>query len=521
MREKTGNNSANNATINEKMKNESEESKAKLERLKHAFARERGLNKVPRNSDFLAAIGVAPSERKQFRTRPVRSISGVSVIAVMTKPAPCPGTCVYCVDSTLAPKSYTGFEPAALRARDNNFDSFKQVQTRLRQLREIGHEPSKCELVVMGGTFNSLPRDYQEDFLKKAFDAFNETNSSSLAQALKKNEEARHRVIGVTFETRPDWCSREHVERMLSYGATRVELGVQCLDDAVYEKMRRGHSVETVAKATRECKNAFLKVGYHYMPGLIQSEERDVKVFKKMFSDERFRPDMLKIYPVLVMPGTKLYEQWQQGEFQPYDEKQAVRVIARMKKIVPRYCRIMRVERDIPSNLIAAGVKKSNLRELAQAEMRKHGWKCSCIRCREAGLKQLKEGIEIDFNNLKLNTLRYQASDGIEVFLSFDDEKTNALAAFLRLRVNTNDENNSVGVRELRVFGEQVAVGEEASGKAVQHKSLGRKLLSKAEELAKNQFDARKLFVLSGVGVKPYYRKLGYRDDGFYVSKKL
>lgn len=494
--------------------------KTQLEELKRAYASERGLKKVPRNSDFLAAVGATARERKELRTRPVRSISGISVIAIMTKPAPCPGTCIYCPSSAIAPKSYTGYEPAARRARDNDFDSFKQVQARLRQLREIGHEPSKCELVVMGGTFNSLPRAYQESFLKKAFEAFNGKKSRTLAQALEKNETAPYRAIGVTFETRPDWCSRKHVERMLSYGATRVELGVQCLDDAVYEKIKRGHSVEDVANATRECKNAFLKVGYHYMQGLVEGEARDVRVFAKVFNDERFRPDMLKLYPVLVMPGTELYERWKKGEFKPYDEKQAARVIARMKKIVPRYCRIMRVERDIPTNLIAAGVKKSNLRELAHAEMRKRGWACSCIRCREAGLKQLKEGIEIDFRDLKLNALRYQASGGTELFLSFDDKKNDALAAFLRLRVNAD---GTTGVRELRVFGEQVAVGEEpeAGGKAVQHKSLGRRLLSQAEEIARGDFDARKLFVLSGVGVKPYYKKLGYRNDGFYVSKKL
>ncbi len=494
--------------------------KTELEKLKRVFAGERGLKKVPRNSDFLTVVNATPSERKELRTRPVRSMSGVNVIAIMTKPAPCPGACVYCVDSALAPKSYTGFEPAALRARQNDFDAFRQVESRLRQLREIGHEPSKCELIVMGGTFNSLPLTYQKSFLKKAFDAFNEGESPSLEQALKENEGARYRVVGVTFETRPDWCSREHVKRMLSYGATRVELGVQCLDDSVYEKMLRGHSVEDVALATRECKNAFLKVGFHYMPGLVESEARDERIFAKVFSDERFRPDMLKLYPVLVMPETELYERWQRGEFKPYDEKQAARVIARMKRLVPRYCRIMRVERDIPTHLIAAGVKKSNLRELANAEMRERGWKCSCIRCREVGLKQLKEGIEIDFSKLKLNRLNYQASGGTEVFLSFDDAETNALAAFLRLRVNAD---GVAGVRELRVFGEQVAVGEEpqASGRAVQHKSLGRKLLSRAEEIAENEFDARKLFVLSGVGVKPYYRKLGYCDDGFYVSKKL
>ncbi|MEM0475788.1 MAG: tRNA uridine(34) 5-carboxymethylaminomethyl modification radical SAM/GNAT enzyme Elp3, partial [Candidatus Norongarragalinales archaeon] len=449
---------------------------------------------------------------------PMRSASGICAVAIMTKPAPCPGRCTYCPTAPNAPKSYTGEEPAALRAKQNDFDAGKQVTARLAQLEAIGHEPSKCELIVMGGTFAALAPQYQRSFVKNAFDAFNGKPSKTLKAAQKLNEKARQRVTGLVFETRPDYCDAAQVRRFIELGGTRIEIGVQSLDEAVLRKVKRGHGLKEVTAATKNCKDAFLKVTYHVMPGLYSTPEGDAAQFEKLFSDERFKPDGLKIYPCLVIPGTQLYDEWRAGRFKPYDTQTAARAIALCKKFVPRYCRIMRVDRDIPVRRIAAGVDKSNLREIAQKELRALGGECECIRCREAGFREI-HGVKVDFSRPKLNRLDYRASGGREIFLSFDDEDSNSLLAFLRLRFN-EDSDERVGVRELRVCGEQVPVGVRRRG-ALQHENLGAKLLLEAERIAREEFNAKTLFVLSGVGARPYYKKRGYALRGYYMTKKL
>lgn len=486
--------------------------KHELDALKRSIAKSKRAHEVESNADILASLD--KEDRKKFgrvlRKRDTRSASGVCVVAIMARPFECPGRCAYCPRGENAPQSYTGKEPAARRAIQNEFNAFRQVGSRLRQLEAISHEPSKCELIVMGGTFNAQPRAYQRAFVKKAFDAFNNGKSRTLEGALKKNERARHRVTGLTIETRPDWCSKKQVEEMLALGATRVEIGVQSLDEAVLKKVGRGHGVEEVVKATRNCKEAFLKVCYHVMPGLFAGKREDKRMFKKLFGDTRFRPDMLKVYPALVMPGTKLHKWWRKGEFEPYDAEKAAEVIAECKRFVPRYCRIMRVDRDIPVNLVAAGVKKSNLRQLVHQAAKKKGINCQCIRCREVGLKKP----ERDRSKPRLQRLDYKASGGDEVFLSL--ETGAALYAFLRLRRNAY---GATGVRELRVYGEQTPVGRKPV--AVQHKGFGKKLLGEAEKIATEEFDAKKLLVLSGVGAKPYYRKQGFKQSGFYMVKGI
>jgi len=448
----------------------------------------------------------------------MRSASGICAIAIMTKPAPCPGNCTYCPSFDNAPKSYTGDEPAALRAKQNNFDAEKQVAARVSQLEAIGHEPSKCELIVMGGTFAALTPQYQKSFVKSAFDAFNERNSKTLEQAQKLNEKSEHRVTGLVFETRPDYCSAAQVKRFIEFGGTRIEIGVQSLDEAVLKKVRRGHGLKEVAEATKNCKDAFLKITMHVMPGLYSTPQKDAKQFEALFSDERFKPDGLKIYPCLVIPNTPLYDEWRAGRFKPYDTATAARAIALCKRFVPRYCRIMRVDRDIPVKRIAAGVDKSNLREIAKRELASMGGECECIRCREAGFREI-HGKGVDFSNPKLNRLDYEASGGREIFLSFDDEESDSLLAFLRLRFN-EDFDQKCGVRELRVCGEQIPVGKRRKG-ALQHESLGAKLLGEAERIAREEFGAKQLFVLSGVGARPYYRKRGYSLRDYYMVKKM
>ncbi|MFH1107333.1 MAG: tRNA uridine(34) 5-carboxymethylaminomethyl modification radical SAM/GNAT enzyme Elp3 [Candidatus Micrarchaeota archaeon] len=508
-----------------------------LERLKMRVCSDLRLPGVLKNPDIVMYVeemegGISEEWRKLLKIKDVRSLSGISNIAVMTAPMPCPGRCIYCPGGVDAgsPKAYTGKEPAARRAAQNDYDSFRQVSARLRQFALIGHVTDKCEVIVQGGTFNAAPKEYTDVFVKGIFDALNCRPSSSLDEAQSLNEAAAHRMVGLTFETRPDHCSPRQVSDMLAYGMTRVEIGVQSLSEEVMRKSGRGHTVGDVVHATARLKDSFLKVCYHMMPGLFADRAQDIEDFRTLFSDERFQPDMLKIYPTLVMPGTPLYDMWRRGEYAPYTSGQAAEVIAECKRFVPEYCRIMRVNRDIPANLIAGGVGKSNLRELVAGELKGKGVGCRCIRCREAGIRQLKSGVNVDLQDVALVRRDYRASGGDEVFLSFEDAGSDALLGFLRLRIPGEAaflpeiSDGTAGVRELHVYGEQLRVGErEGSGRfdAIQHGGLGRKLLAEAERVALEEFGCRRLLVLSGVGVRNYYRSLGYERDGFYMGKPL
>jgi len=498
--------------------------------LKRELGEKYCLGKVLRNSEILEAMG--PGQRERFvgflRRRRVRTISGVTPVAIMCN-AGCPhGRCAYCPRGENAAQSYTGLEPAARRGIQNDYDSFEQAKSRIEQLEAIGHKTEKIELIIMGGTFNAQEKAVQEKFVRRALDAMNGKESGTLDEALKLNEKAAHRAIGITYETRPDWCREKDVDELLRMGATRIELGVQTLSDEVYRKVGRGHTVADVARATRVLKDSALKVLYHMMPGLLSDEEKDVSMFRTLFSDERFKPDMLKVYPFLVMPGTEMHKWWMRGEIAPYSAEEAARVLAKASKWIPRWCRVMRVQRDIPAHRIAAGIKNSNLREMVEREAGRLGIKCECIRCRELGLRMLKERITPDWDAVKLNRIDYDASGGSEVFLSFDEMGHDALVGFLRLRIPHSPHRPEIDsktalVRELHVYGEAVGIGDEAGevGRELQHRGFGEKLLAEAEKVARDEFGKKKLLVMAGVGVKEYYRKLGYRDDGAYVSKKI
>ncbi len=507
-----------------------------LRKLKTGICRKWQVSRMFSNADLLEAIGgrATPAIREKLRTRNVRSLSGVSVIALMMRPDWCPhGTCLYCPGgpNTNSPKSYTGFEPAARRAKQNDFDAHRQVASRIRQLEAIGHDPQKCEVILMGGTFNAQPQDYQDAFVKGMYEAFNGSVSSSWQEAKEKNESAFYRVIGLTFETKPDWAKAPQVDRLLEYGGTRVELGIQSLDESVLKKVNRGHTLSDSEEATAACKDAFLKVCYHVMPGLFSDVQKDAAMFGELFSDSRFRPDMLKIYPCLVVPGTGLYRMYQRGEFNPYDAKTAAEAIALGKKYIPEYCRVMRIDRDIPTTLIAAGVEKSNLRQLVEQRCRELGIACRCLRCREAGLKA-RTGFRFDWTDVKLVRRDYEASKGKEVFLSFEvppagggDGSDEALLGFLRLRLphapwRREITTDTAGVRELHVYGEQLPVHLRKEN-AVQHRSFGKQLLAEAERIAKEEWGCKKLLVISGVGVREYYAKQGFGRDGVYMGKKL
>ncbi len=491
-----------------------------LNALKKKIGKRFQLPQVVSNAELLEAMG--EKEKQKFenvlRVRKVRSLSGVSVIAIMTKPAGCPGKCIYCPGGVTSPKSYTGFEPAAMRAKSNSFDPYKQVKNRIEQLTAIGHNCQKCEVIIMGATFNAFPRSYQLEFVKGAFDACNERLSSTLEEAQLINEKATHRIVGLTFETRPDWISEDDVKWFLLLGATRIELGVQSLDDEVLKKVERGHGTKESIRATQLCRDSFLKVCYHFMPGLFSNIEKDVEMFRRLFSDENFRPDMVKIYPCLVLPNTPLYEMWKKGEFTPYNTEQAAEVIAHCKEFIPEYCRVMRVDRDIPTTLVAAGVKNSNLRELVNEKCIEYGITCKCIRCREAGLKSRGEKIP-PVENAELRRIDYIANGGKEVFLSFEAENT--LFGFCRLRNPSKPFMPEIGeytcgIRELHVYGDAIPIG--GTG-IVQHHGIGKKLLQEAEKIAREEFDAKQLLVTSGVGAREYYRKIGFERIGTYVGK--
>jgi elongator complex protein 3 len=440
----------------------------------------------------------------------------VTPIPVMAKPLRCPGECVYCPSEPSVPKSYTMESPAALAARKQDYDPGRQVEARVRILQRMGHPTDKIELIVLGGTILAYPPQYQYQFIKSCFDALNERESSTLEQAQKWNQMAKHRSVGLCLETRPDWCGPEEVKRMLAFGVTRVELGVQTLDDEIYHLIRRGHKVKEVIEATKLLKDNGFKVYYHWMPGLPGSTPQwDLQLFKKLFHDQEFRPDGLKIYPTLVVKGTELEGWYQAGRYEPYPDEEMIDLIARSKSQTPKYARISRVMREIPAKFIVAGLKTSSLREEVKQRMKELRLECQCIRCREYG-HRLKQGWKI--GEPKLKRLDYQASEGREIFLSFEDERE-TLFAILRMRIPSNDGYSAL-IRELHVFGPEVALGTKDS-EAAQHKGLGRALLEEAEKIAHNEFRSGKIAVLSGIGAKEYYSEIGYQCETPYMVKRL
>jgi len=501
--------------------------------LKVEFARIYRLKSLPSNAEILEeAEGIDKEDvLGVLKRKAVRTISGVAVIAVMTAPYPCPhGRCAYCPGGVEfdIPQSYTGFEPATMRGRQNEFDAYRQVRSRITQLEKIGHEVDKVELIVMGGNFTSTPNSYQRTFLKRCLEGMTEKHSGSLEEAKKLAELSKIRNVGITVETRPDWAKEPQIDRMLGMGVTRVELGVQTIYDDVYMRLGRSHYVADVVKSTRLLKDAGLKVCYHMMPGLPSVDRKqDMEAFRRIFSKPEFRPDMIKVYPTLVLEGTKVYGWWVQGRYEPPSTDQMVDLLTEVKKIIPPWIRIMRIQRDIPAPLIVAGVKKSNLRELVRDKLRQEDIRCRCIRCREVGHRTLRDRVTPSLENLKLLRREYDASGGKEFFLSIEDEVNDAMIGYLRLRIPSKDtyrpeivKGETSLVRELHVCGPLVSVGER-SQEAWQHRGYGRVLLSEAENISKGEYDLKKLLVTSALGTKEYYMRLGYAREGVYMSKML
>jgi elongator complex protein 3 len=502
--------------------------------------------KVPKNSEILDH---APDDRREelepvLMRKPVRTASGVSPVAIMTSPHMCPhGKCLYCpggpASEFSSSQSYTGHEPAAARGEQNDYDPYGQVTLRLNQLREIGHPVDKVELILMGGTMTARSHDYQEWFVKRALAAMNDFDADAepnpaegvsfaeddpefayLEDVIAENETSDVRCIGTTFETKPDWCDPEQIDRMLDLGGTKVEVGVQTTFERINREMHRGHGVQASITANRRLRDSGFKVGFHMMPGQPgMSEEMCLEDFRRIFEREQWKPDYLKIYPTLVVRGTRIYDQWRRGDYDPLTNETAAELVAEIKSMVPRYTRLQRVQRDIPADFIDAGVWKSNLRQLARKRMDEHGWTCECIRCREVGMN------DEDPEHVELDTMTYRAGGGTEHFISYEDFEKDLLVGFCRLRFPNDpvrrELENAAIVRELHVYGNQVGVGQQSETGDVQHRGYGRKLLAEAEDRARDAgYD--KLSVISGIGVREYYReKLGYHQDGPYVSKRL
>ena len=477
------------------------------------------------NVAFFAAL--PPEQRRRFAgailRKPTRSLSGVAVVAVMTAPARCPhGRCTYCPGGleNRSPQSYTGEEPSALRGAQFRYDAEAIVRHRLASLEETGHATSKVEVIVMGGTFPARPRTYQRAVLKGVYDGLNDGRAATLEEAQARNAVGGHRLVGLTVETRPDWCDERVLPFLLDAGVTRVEVGVECLDDRVLERVGRAHQVRDVTRASRAARDRGLKVGYHMMLGLPGMDpSTDLAGFRRLWSEEEYRPDFLKIYPTLVLPGTGLYEDWKAGRYAPYDALTAADLLAAVKREIPPWVRIHRIQRDIPARLIAAGVRTSNLRQLAVERLARAGERCRCLRCREPG-----RGATPPPEEFVQERIDYPAASGRELFLSFEHRATDRCAAYLRLRFPPDRGPEDLGepvVREIKVLGRELAVGETpAVADTYQHRGFGGRLLREAETIAR-QAGYRRLYVMSAVGTWEYYLARGYARDGPYVAKTL
>jgi elongator complex protein 3 len=513
-----------------------------VEAAKREVCSKYGSPKVPRNADVLDR---APDGRREelesvLRRKPVRTASGVSPVAVMTSPKLCPhGKCLYCpggpASEFSSAQSYTGHEPAAARGEQNDYDPYGQVTLRLNQLRKIGHPVDKVELILMGGTMTARSADYQEWFVRRCLEAMNDFDPEAdptpaegrsfaeddpefgyLEDVIAENETGRVRNVATTFETKPDWCGPEQVDRMLRLGGTKVEVGVQTTHERINREMHRGHGTKASTDANRRLRDAGFKVGFHMMPGQPGMTEAMCREdFRRIFEDPAWRPDYLKIYPTLVVEGTRVYDQWRRGEFDPLSSEAAADLVAWIMREIPKYVRLQRVQRDIPADFIEAGVQKSNLRQLAWERLEDHGWTCDCIRCREVGhSEETPESVELD-------ALQYESAGGTETFLSFEDPEADLLVGFCRLRFpgdpRRRELRDAAVVRELHVYGSMAEVGGDAEW---QHSGYGERLLGEAERRAR-EAGYGKLVVIAGIGAREYYRDRGYRQDGPYVSKRL
>lgn len=476
-----------------------------------------------------------------LRTRPVRSLSGIVNVSVLTKPHPCPGKCLYCPTEKNIPKSYVSGEPAVERAKALQYNPFLQVKKRIEMLKSQGHSTDKIELRIVGGTWSYYPKKYQEWFVKRCFTACNQaeikkqkakSKNRILEKEQKINEGAKQKVVGLSVETRPDFIDMTEIKWLRKLGVTMVELGVQSIYDDVLKKNLRDHLIQETILATKLLKDAGFKVLYQMMPNLPDSDlRRDEKMFQELFSNPDFQPDLLKIYPCALLKKTPLYGLWKKGQYKTYSEKQLINLIKSIKKEIPYYVRIQRIARDIPSKSIVMGPAKiSNIRQMIAGLAKKEGWRCHCIRCREVREKyDPKEKIYLFRNN-------YQASGGKEIFLSFENKRRTKLYSLLRLRIPSPEcfisaLKSAAIVREIHTYGQSVPMDKKK--KAPQHQGLGKKLVKEAEKIIRKEFGTRshrhakrcgrvkKIAVISAIGARNYFKKLGYSLYDTYMVKKI
>ncbi|XP_054282693.1 elongator complex protein 3 [Macrosteles quadrilineatus] len=509
-----------------------------LNRLKTQIASKYGLDTSPRLVDIIAAV---PTEYKKIlypklKSKPIRTASGIAVVAVMCKPHRCPhinmtgNICVYCPggpdsDFEYSTQSYTGYEPTSMRAIRARYNPYLQTRHRVDQLRQLGHSVDKVEFIVMGGTFMSLPAEYRDFFIRNLHDALSGHTSNSVEEAVKYSEKSKTKCIGITIETRPDYCLKRHLSDMLGYGCTRLEIGVQSVYEDVARDTNRGHTVRAVSESFNMAKDAGFKVVAHMMPDLPNVDiERDIEQFIEFFENPAFRADGLKIYPTLVIRGTGLYELWKTGRYKSYPPSTLVDLIAHILSLVPPWTRVYRVQRDIPMPLVSSGVENGNLRELALARMKDLGTDCRDVRTREVGIQEIHNKVRP--YEVELVRRDYVANGGWETFLAYEDPQQDILVGLLRLRKCSADTfrpelKGAVSiVRELHVYGSVVPVSARDPGK-FQHQGFGMLLMEEAERIAREEHGSTKIAVISGVGTRSYYKKIGYSLDGPYMSKQL
>uniref|UniRef100_A0A8C9TTN8 Elongator complex protein 3 n=1 Tax=Scleropages formosus TaxID=113540 RepID=A0A8C9TTN8_SCLFO len=509
-----------------------------LNKVKTKTSAKYGLSAQPRLVDIIAAV--PPQYRRalvpKLKAKPIRTASGIAVVAVMCKPHRCPhinftgNICVYCPggpdsDFEYSTQSYTGYEPTSMRAIRARYDPYLQTRHRVEQLKQLGHSVDKVEFIVMGGTFMALPEDYRDYFIRNLHDALSGHTSNSVAEAVRYSERSRTKCVGITIETRPDYCLKRHLSDMLAYGCTRLEIGVQSVYEDVARDTNRGHTVRAVCESFHLAKDAGFKVVAHMMPDLPNvGMERDVEQFIEFFENPAFRPDGLKLYPTLVIRGTGLYELWKTGRYKSYSPSALVDLVARILALVPPWTRVYRVQRDIPMPLVSSGVEHGNLRELALARMKDMGTECRDVRTREVGIQEIHHKVRP--YQVELVRRDYVANEGWETFLSYEDPEQDILIGLLRLRrcsaqsFRPELKGAASIVRELHVYGSVVPISSRDPSK-FQHQGFGMMLMEEAERIAREEHGSRKLAVISGVGTRDYYRKLGYELEGPYMVKYL
>ena len=455
----------------------------------------------------------------KLRMKPMRTLSGVTVVTVLTKPYPCPGNCIFCPTDVKMPKSYLPDEPGAMRALHHKFDPYTQVAARIEALKAVGHPTDKIELLILGGTWSFYKKDYQEWFIKECFRALNEKDFDTLAEAQVYNETSKHRNVGLVIETRPDHITIQEVAWLRYLGVTKVQMGAQSMDDHVLECNRRGHTVQETVDAVRILRAGGFKIVLHWMPNLYGSDlQRDIKDFARLWED--VCPDELKIYPNQLLKNTDLYPLWEKGLYKPYTTEELVELLATIKPTIPRYCRVNRVIRDIPSTHVVEGNMRTSLRMDLKKVMESRGQHCDCIRCREV------KGKKVNPETLQINDLTYQAGFAEEHFLSFvtPDDK---LAGFLRLSfpkadspdLEIEDLNQAAIIREVHIYGQSIEVGKEKTG-AAQHIGLGTQLIEHACQLAQ-QAGYPKIAVIAAIGTRKYYAGRKFIIGSHYMVREL